>query len=121
MKTIKLLLSILILLILSFTGFSQERPEISFEALMLNAEQNYKYIKEARELTIEQEVPFSIYLEEGIFIEAKAVEDGKPVYAVIRNFQHPQENSDVMFYNDIVSSFNLDNARLSYSNGAIVN
>jgi hypothetical protein len=78
-------------------------------------------LKKHGSLLLHQEIPFSIYLEEGIFIEAKAVENNKPVYAVIKDLLHPSENSDIMFYNEIITSFNLDNARLGYSSGLIVN
>jgi hypothetical protein len=121
MKTKNLLHSVLMLLILSFSGFSQERPEISFEELMINAELDYKNIIEAREIALYEEIPISIYLEEGIFIEAKGVEKNKPVYAVIKNLLHPYENSDVMFYEEVLSSFNLENARINYGSGIIVN
>jgi hypothetical protein len=121
MKTRLLLIAVFAVLIYPLTAISQQRPQISFEDLMINAESDYRHIFEAREAALNQEIPFSIYLEEGIFIEAKAVENGKLVYAVIRNLLHPQENNDVMFYNEILTSFNLDDARLSYSNGLIVN
>jgi hypothetical protein len=121
MKTRIFLLNTLIMLAFSFTTFSQQRPQISFEDLMINAELDYKNIIEAREAALMLQLPISIYLEEGIFIEAKAVENGKPVYAVIRNLLHPYENSDVMFYEEISATFNIENARINSGSGQIIN
>jgi hypothetical protein len=117
MKAKFLLLNFLILFTYSFTTFSQQRPQIRFEELMINAELDYKNIIEARDAALMLQIPISIYLEEGIFIEAKAVESGKPVYAVIRNLLHPYENSDVMFYEEVEAVYNLEGARINYGSG----
>ena len=121
MNTRIFLLSTLIMLAISFTTFSQQTPQISFEDLMINTELDYKNIIEAREAALNLQIPLSIYLEEGIFIEAKGVENNRPVYAVIRNLLHPYENSDVMFYEEVASTFNIENARINSGSGQIIN
>lgn len=121
MKTRFFLLSTLIMLVFSFTTFPQQRPQISFEDLMINAELDYQNIIEAREAALNMQIPLSIYLEEGIFIEAIGVENQKPVYSVIKNILHPFENSDVMFYEEVSSTFNTEEARINSGSGQIIN
>jgi hypothetical protein len=116
-----LLPSTLILLTYSFTTFSQQRPQISFENLMINAELDFKNIIEARDACLTLEIPFSIYLEEGIFIEAIGVENEKPVYSVIRDLLHPFKMGDVMYYEEIETSYNIEGARINYGNGITIN
>lgn len=121
MKLKYLLFSCLMILMFSSITHSQQRPQISFEDLMINAESDYRHIFDAREASLNLETPFSIYLEEGIFIEAKGVENNKPVYAVIKNLLHPHENSVVMFYEEVAASFNMENARINFGNVIILN
>lgn len=121
MKSKNLLLSIMMLLVISVASFSQQRQQISFEDLMLNAELDYMNVIESRIAALNTGAPINIYLEEGIFIEAKGVENGKPVYAVIRDLLHPAENSDVMFYEEVLLSFDIESARVNYGDGRIAN
>jgi hypothetical protein len=39
----------------------------------------------------------------------------------MKNILHPSVNSEVMFYDEVVSSFNLENARINYGDGIIIN
>ncbi|MFO7525244.1 MAG: T9SS type A sorting domain-containing protein [Ignavibacteriaceae bacterium] len=121
MKTRLLLFSVLAVLIYPLTAISQQRPQISFEDLMLNAELDYKNILAARDASLNLAIPVSIYLEEGIFIESKGVENNKPVYAVVRDLLNPYNNSDVMFYEEVASTFNIENARINSGSGQIIN
>jgi hypothetical protein len=120
-RTSTIISTLLLLFLLSTPLFSQEKPLIGFDDLMINAELDFRNVIEARYAALKMEAPINIYLEEGIFIEAKAVEHGKPVYAVMRNTLHPFENGEVMYYEDILRSFNIENARINYGNGIIVN
>ena len=120
MKTFRLFIGYFIIFF-SIVLFGQNRPSISFEDLMINAELEYRNVIEARKAAVTLGVPINIYLGEGIFIEAKAVEDEKPVYAVMRNILHPFVNADVMFYEEILSTFNIENARINFGNGVIIN
>lgn len=121
MKSKILLLDIIMLLVFSVVSFSRERPQISFEDLIVNAELEHMNEIESRIAALNAGIPISIYLEEGVFIEAKGVENGKPVYAVIRNLLHPADNSDVMFYEEVLLSFDIESARVNYGDGRIAN
>jgi hypothetical protein len=120
MKLKFLLFNICIMLIYT-VSFSQEVPKIGFEELMINAEMDHLNVIQARKEALKKKIPLSIYLEEGIHIEAKGIENDKPVYAVIKNILHPFENGSVMFYEEIAESFNLEGARINYGNGVILN
>ena len=74
-----------VFLALSIQLFAQESPQVGFVELMELSEEDYNMVLEARELTAIQNIPHTIYLKEGVFIEARAVENGKVVYAAIQN------------------------------------
>jgi hypothetical protein len=101
--------------------FSQESPNVTFEDLMLNAESDYTNIIEARKAALRSGAPINIYLEGGIFIEAIGIENEKPVYSVIKNLLHPFENNGVKYYEEIETLYNLEDARINYGNGIIIN
>ena len=75
--------------------FAQDKPAISFEELMLSAERNPAQIIQARNLTAEQNIPHTIYLPQGIFIEAKDIENGQVVYTIINDLLHPFNGGEV--------------------------
>jgi len=101
-------------LIFTLSAFGQEKPTIGFEDLMISAEQNVQNILQARKLTELQELPHTIYLKEGIFIEAKGVENDRVVYSIINNIANPFNNGEVAFWNEIESRFDLSDARIHW-------
>ncbi|MCX7833314.1 MAG: T9SS type A sorting domain-containing protein [Ignavibacteria bacterium] len=115
MKYLKLLL-----LILFISPFAYSQPKISFDELMLKAELNPSIVFQAEKTAIEQKLPVSIYIKDKAFIEAKFVENGKVVYAVITNFLHPFKNGYSAYFEDIVDKFDLSIARINYGLGNVV-
>ncbi|MFC2094438.1 hypothetical protein ACFLSH_02290, partial [Bacteroidota bacterium] len=107
---------IFLVILLALPSFAQERPSIGFEELLVSAEENAGIIADARKLTGIEDIPHTIYLSEGIFIEAKGIEDGKVVYAVYNDLIDIYNNGETVFWEEIQSSYNLSEARLHYVN-----
>lgn len=104
---------LLIVLSTSFL-YSQSEPIYSFEELMRITEENPSMIAEAREITAFQQIPHSIYLPEGIFIEARAVQNNRVIYAVIKNLLDIYANSEVLSWEQILSRYDLSTSRMHY-------
>jgi len=120
MKSYRLLILIFALIFAGFT-IGQDRPTINFEDLRISAEQDFQKIYDARDLTEAMDIPYAIYLQEGIFIDALGVENGQPVYAVYYNLSDPSRKGETAFFNNIQSDFELSNARMHYASGNVVN
>ena len=88
MKSVKLLV-IIFSFLLSIKLFSQEKPLISFEDLVIQAEKNFDIVSDARKLAEAYNLPHTIYLPEGVFIEAKGIENNLVVYSIINDLLHP--------------------------------
>jgi hypothetical protein len=122
MSTFKLqILSFLTVLLLASITYSQEKPAISFSDLILNAELNPKLAIEAKLLAERLGLPISVYLPQGIFIDALGIEKGKPVYAVVTNIARPSENSSVVFFQEVLDTYNLSESRIHYSKTLVIN
>jgi hypothetical protein len=105
-----------LLIVILSTSFvhSQSEPIFSFDELMRITEENPKMISEAREKTSFLQIPHSIYLPEGIFIEARAVQNNRVLYAVIKNLLNIYDNAEVLSWEQIQSKYELSNARMHY-------
>ncbi len=68
MKLSKLFILFLTLLF-AFALTAQDKPVIGFGELIVSSEENVQMIKDARLLTAQLDIPHSIYLPEGVFIE----------------------------------------------------
>lgn len=122
MLSIKLLRScFFVLLLFSFFIYPQTKPRISYSSLIINAEQNPDLRIAARELAAKMDLPLSIYLQQGIFIEAVGIEDNKPVYSIINNLLNPWENGEAVFAEEVFSRYDLFEARVHYGNGRVTN
>ena len=75
----KLFTFLFTLLLVSFS-FAQSQPRITYHNLTIAAEQNGQIIFEARTLAEKLGLPHTIYTPEGVFIEARGIENGKIVY-----------------------------------------
>jgi hypothetical protein len=73
-------------------------------------------IADARKLTAIQDIPHTIFLTEGIFIEAKGIEDSKVVYAIFNDLVDIYNNGETAFWEEIQNTYNLSEARLHYVN-----
>jgi len=94
----------------------QDKPNISFEDLMISAEQNFQIVNNARELAASLDLPHTIYLPEGIFIEAKGIENNHVVYTIINDLENPFNNGEVAFWEEVSSRYDLTNARIHWAN-----
>ena len=103
-------------LILSVSLFAHQKPAISFENLMISAEKDFQIVVEARKLAEAYDFPHTIYLPEGIFIEAKGVEDNRVVYTIINDMLHPFNNGETAFWEEVESRFDLSGARIHWAN-----
>ena len=103
-------------LFIAFPIFAQDNPQIGFIDLIELSEEDYNMVVEARELTALQNIPHTIYLEQGVFIEARGVENGKVVYAIYNDLVNIYNNSKTAFWEEINSRYDLNNARLHFVN-----
>ncbi len=115
MKSKFLTFGILMLFIFSFSSFSQDRAQISFEDLVLSAETDMRNIIEARKLAESLDIPHTIYLPEGVFIEAQGIENGRVVYAIYNNLIDIYDNGQTAFYPEIEQRYDLSTARIHWS------
>ena len=120
MKTYRLFI-VIITLIFSISAFGQEKPIIGFEDLIINAEEDAQILKDVRLLTAQLDIPHTIYLPEGIFIEARGIENGKVVYAVIQNIIDIYDSGVAAYWDQIVSQYDLSRARQHFTNGETIN
>ncbi|MCW8809654.1 MAG: T9SS type A sorting domain-containing protein [Ignavibacteriaceae bacterium] len=115
MKIFKLCL-VTISLLFAVAVSAQDKPTISFEDLMISTEQNFQIVNDARELAASLDLPHTIYLPEGIFIEAKGIENNRVVYTIINDLRHPFNNGEIAYWEEISSRFDLTNARIHWAN-----
>ncbi|MDH3268441.1 MAG: T9SS type A sorting domain-containing protein [Ignavibacteria bacterium] len=111
----KLLLFALFILF-SALMYAQNKPQISFEELILRVEENPQFLIEARMLTAQLDIPHTIYLPEGIFIQAMGVENNKVVYAIYNNMLDIYDNGETAFWTEIANRFDLTKARVHILN-----
>lgn len=107
---------LILVLILSASVIAQDKPTISFGDLIISAEIDAQKILKARKLAEIQGIPHTIYLPEGIFIEAKGVENDRVVYSIINDLVHPFNNGEVAFWEEIDVRYDLTNARIHWAN-----
>ncbi len=106
----------LIILLIAFPIFSQDSPQMGFIELMERSEEDFNMVHDAKKLTTLQNIPHTIYIEEGVFIEARGVENGKVVYAIYNNLVDIYDNGETAFWEEIDSKYDLMKARLHYVN-----
>ena len=121
MRTKITLFLMVIRLFLVSSLFAQSENALTFTAALQQSEENPVLIQKAKKLAIQLNQPLSIYLPEGIFIETRLIEKNKPVYLVITDLQNPYNGGKLMFYDEIVATYDLSDARINYGNGIIVN
>ena len=119
MKKLKPL--IILTLFIAFPIFAQDSPQIGFIELMELSEEDYNMVVEARKLTALQNIPHTVYLEEGVFVEARSVENGRVVYTVIQNILDIYDDGFTAFWNQIDSQYDLSIARQHFANGETIN
>ncbi len=105
-----------VILLFTASAMAQFKPAIGFEELMISAEKDFSIVQEARKLAESYDLPHTIYLPQGIFIEAKGVENNQVVYTIINDLLHPFNQGEVAFWEEIDARFDLSEARIHWSN-----
>lgn len=121
MQFVKLLSIVLFVFQIFNSTFPQEKPSITYNDLLISTELNPSLRYEARALAAKLDLPLSIYLPQGIFIEALGVENNRPVYSLIENLAHPFEGGKAIFIEEVLSSYDLIEARVHYGDGRVSN
>lgn len=118
----KKLVSIFVLLILALPQLSKAGvPNGTFEDLLVAAELNPQLQIDAKQLAGQNGHPFEIYTTDGIYIISLDVQNGKVVYGVIHDVLNPYNGAELLFYEDVVSRFNLEGARKHFADGTVTN
>jgi hypothetical protein len=105
-----------VILLFTASAMAQFKPAIGFDELMISAEKDFTKVLEARKLAETYDLPHTIYLSEGIFIEAKGVENNQVVYSIINDMLHPFNRGEVAFWEEVDARFDLSEARVHWSN-----
>lgn len=102
-------------------AFPQEQIKTTYYDLTIAAEQNPQLVYEARQLTEKLGLPHTIYTPDGVFIEARGIENGKVLYAVVNNVADALNSGSVATWENIQSQYDLSKARIHYVNRATQN
>ena len=94
-------------------------PKINFKDLVINAEQNSSLRSEVYSRAKESSQPVSVLTAEGAVIEAKGIEDGKLVYAVITDKADIYNNAYTAFYDEISATYDLTRSKMYFADGKI--
>jgi len=105
-----------VVLLFAAAAMAQFKPAIGFEELMISAEKDFNQVLEARKLAAMYDLPHTIYMPEGIFIEAKGVENNQVVYSIINDLLHPFNRGEVAFWEEVDARFDLSEARVHWAN-----
>ncbi len=95
-------------------------PRISFTDLLIQAELDAKVSTDAKTEAIGQRIPVNILTSNRVMIDARGIEDGKVVYAVITDFANIFNGGHTAFYEEITSQYDLIHSRIDYGNKIII-
>jgi hypothetical protein len=107
------------LLLVSFCFTLAASPRISFKDLLVNAELNFNVLNNAESEAISRGLPVNVITTSGLMIDAKGIEDGKIVYAVITDFADIYKGCYTAFYEEVSLIYDPLHARINYGNGNI--
>ena len=107
------LIFLAILLVLQVGLFGA--PQKTAAEVLIAAEENASLRIQARQAAASKQLPTSLLLANGTFIEALAVEDGSPVYVIMPNPAHPFQSAETAFYQDLQHNYDVHNAKLTYA------
>ena len=95
-------------------------PRIGFKDLLEKAERDVQVYRDTRNTATQQGLPVNILTAERVMIDAKGVEDGKIVYAVITDFADVFNGAYTAFYEEVTARFDLGSSKITYGNGTVV-
>ena len=107
-------LQLILLFMVTFFVHSTFSQENSFEQLIIDKELNPQMYIQAKKVAISQELPISIKLPEGILIDVIKVENGRILYSIIKNAEHPYSDGEILTYDQITQKYNLENAEINW-------
>ncbi len=81
---------------------------------LIDKELNPSAYLDARIAAIQQSLPVSIKLQEGILIDVLKMQNGVPVYSVIKNAANPLDGFEVLTYDQVTARYDLTNAEINY-------
>lgn len=110
----------LFFLFILISNISLAAPRVSFIDLMENFERNPAINIDLGAKCLADGIPLEIYTRNKNLIVAKGFEDGKVVYAVMRNFADIYDNCGVMFFDEVERSFDLSTSKLVYGDRRVV-
>ena len=90
------------------------RPAVRFADLMTAVELDPAIYLEARQAALDRGLPLRATFDDGVLVEIKGMENGQPVYVVIRDLAHPFRNGETAFWSDVEQSFDLSRAEVYY-------
>jgi hypothetical protein len=94
-------------------------PRIGFTELMERSERDLNVYLNARQTAVSQGLPLTIMTPGKVLIDAKGVEDGKVVYAVITDPVNIYNGGHTAFYEELAASYDITIARITYGNGNV--
>jgi len=94
--------------------FPQEQIRVTYHDLTIAAEENPQLVMDARKLADKQGLPHTIYTDNGIFIEARGIQNDKVVYGVVTDLNDAMGSGSVAFWENIQNIFDLSKARKHY-------
>ncbi len=100
--------------------FAQGQAKITYSDLTIAAEQNPQLVIDARKLTNKLGFPHTIYTTNGVFIEAKGIENGKVVYAVTPNITD-YSSGHTAYYDELKINYDLSNSRQHFVERPTIN
>lgn len=102
-----------------FTLKAQVRND--FCSLYVNTEKNPSIRIEAENLAVSKGLPYEIYICNTAYITAISTDNGRVVYSVITDFLNPYNGGRCAYYEDIIKSYDLSKARITYGSGTVDN
>lgn len=109
----------LALLLLAGNTFVFSQQDV--QSLIIETERDNSGQKEAKKLCVRLGLPLSIYVYDQALIEAIKTEGGDPVYLVRQIPGGKMSEAYLATYPEILSKFDLSEARMYYGNGKLVN
>ena len=114
----KIITFIFFMLTINFTVLTAS-PKISFEELVVAAEQNSQLVNEAHAVALVQNLPVTIMTSGGVIIDAKGVESGKVVYAVITDKADVFNFGYTAFYEEVILVIDISSSLIRYADGSV--
>ncbi len=95
-------------------------PKTGFKELLENAERDVHVYMDARNTAMHQGLPVNILTANRVMIDAKGIENGKVVYAVLTDLADIYNGAYTAFYEEITAKFDLGSSKITYGNGIVV-